>query len=110
MTEDTLRPLAAQLASCQAAKAELEAEERQLKQQIRELVEGPDAYKAGDLTVTVSLNRRFDPQLAERNVPTELLDLCKISKVDPAAAKEVLPPALYQACMAEIGDYRVAVK
>lgn len=104
---DQLAPLASELATILADKADLEQRERDIKASIRALVPGPDTYQAGDVALTVSANRRFDAGLAERILPTELLDLCRVSKVDAAAAREVLPPAVYAQCMAEIGDYRV---
>lgn len=107
---DRLAPLAAELARLAADKADIEAREKEIKAQIRDLVDGPDTYAAGDLSVVVSPNRRFDPKLAERTLPPELLDLCRISKVDSAAAREVLPPALYAQCMVDVGDYRVSLK
>lgn len=103
----TLAPLAAELARVLADKAELETRERDIKARIRAIVPGPDTYAAGDATLVVSPNRRFDPKLAERVLPAELLDLCRTSKVDAAAAREVLPPALYDQCMAQVGDYRI---
>jgi hypothetical protein len=104
---EQLTPLAARLAAILAEKAELENAEKAIKTQIRSLVPGPDTYQAGDVALTVSANRRFDPATAERVLPAELLDLCRIAKVDAAAAREVLPPALYAQCMTEVGDYRV---
>lgn len=105
--EDTLTPLATQLADILAAKAALEEDERAIKATIRSLVPGPDSYTAGNLTLTVTINRRFDPKMAERVLPIELLNLCRISKIDASAAKAVLPPGVYLQCMAEIGEYRV---
>ncbi len=109
MTEltDTLAPLASRLATILETKAALEVEERDVKAQIRALVPGPDTYAAGGYTLSVSPNRRFDPALAARIVPDTLLELCKVAKVDSAAAREVLPPALYQQCMKAVGDDRV---
>lgn len=107
---DRLAPLAAELARLAADKAEIEARQEEIKAQIRELVPGPDKYAAGDLTITVSANHRFDPKAAERILPPELLDLCRIAKIDSAAAREVLPPALYAQCMADVGEYRVSLK
>ena len=104
---DRLAPLAARLADTLAHKAELEQTEKDIKAQIRALVPGPDTYDAGGVTLAISTNRRFDPTVAERVLPVELLDLCRVAKVDSAAAREVLPPALYEACMSEVGDYRV---
>jgi len=104
---DQLAPLATRLAQILDDKATLESEERDIKARIRGLVPGPDSYTAGSYTITVTPNRRFDPKTAERILPQELLDLCRVAKVDAAAAREVLPPALYQQCMTSVGDDRV---
>lgn len=101
---EQLAPIATRLAHILEAKTELDAEEKTLKAQIRDLVPGPDTYTAGNYTLTISHNRRFDPKKAEQILPTELLDLCRVSKIDPTAAKNVLPPALYSECMAQVGD------
>lgn len=105
--ENQLQPLASRLAAILEDKAALEAEEKDIKAQIRALVPGPDTYAAGGYVLSVSPNRRFDTATAERILPAELLDLCKVAKVDPAAARGVLPPALYQQCMKQVGDDRV---
>lgn len=107
---DRLAPIAAELAAIAADKADLEEREKHLKAQIRDIVPGPDKYAAGDLTITVSPNRRFDAKTAEKVLPPELLDLCRVAKVDSAAAREHLPPALYAQCMADLGDYRVGIR
>lgn len=105
---DQLAPLAAALADVLARKSDLEAVERDLKARIRTLVPGPDTYAAGEATLTISPNRRFDANTAMKVLPPNLLDLCLVSKVDSTAAKKVLPPALYDQCMTEVGELRVA--
>ena len=105
--QDQLAPLAAKLADILTAKSAIEEEERTIKATIRALVPGPDTYAAGNINITVTTNRRFDPKTAERVLPIELLNLCRVSKVDATAAKVVLPPAVYLQCMAEIGEYRI---
>ena len=105
--EEQLAPLATRLADILAAKSALEEDERDIKATIRELVPGPDTYAAGDVSITITTNRRFDPKTAERILPVDLLNLCRVSKIDATAAKAVLPPGVYLQCMAEIGEYRV---
>ena len=96
---DTLTPLASDLADLQDKIAALQLEEAALKNKIRETVPGPDAYAAGNLTVVVSSNRRFNPQLAATIIPSELLPLVSVtaSVVDKERVK-VLAPAQYDAC------------
>lgn len=104
---DTLAPLAKRLANVLAAKSDLEQEEKDIKAAIRAAVPGPDTYAAGDVTLSVSLNRRFSPARAEAVLPPQLLDLCRETVVTSAAAKAALPPVVYMSCMEEVGDYRV---
>lgn len=108
--EDQITPVATELATVQDRIKEMTERADTLKAQLRDLTQGtPDSYAAGALTVTISLNRRFNPQLAERILPDDVLALCRVSKVDSAAAREVLPPALYEQCMAPVGDVKVAL-
>lgn len=71
-----LEPLAAKLARVLDDKAQLEAEERALKAEIRALTNdtGPDHYAAGPLTVVVSSNSRFDEKKALALIPADRLD------------------------------------
>ena len=64
---DQLAPLAADLADVQDKIATLQLEEATLKRKIRESVPGPDTYTAGNLTVMVSTNRRFNPEQRNRS-------------------------------------------
>lgn len=107
---DTLAPLAAELASVLADKAELEARERDLKVRIRQAVPGPDTYAAGDATVVIQTNRRFDPKKALPLIPETLLSLVTYPEtvIDKERLKALLP-AVFDAAQTE-GDYRVVVK
>jgi len=57
----TTADLAARLVHINDAKAQLDAEAEQIKAQLRALGVGP--HQAGAWTVTVSVQRRFDPAL-----------------------------------------------
>lgn len=69
-------------------------------------------HELGTGVVTVSPNRRFDPTLA-REVLTRLnpalIDACSTTTLNAAAAKKVLPPAVYEQCMKESADPKVAI-
>ena len=69
MTRLTLAPIAAELATILADKAALEERERELKAQIRSMVPGPDTYAAGNVDLTITANRRFDPKRALPLIP-----------------------------------------
>ena len=107
---DQLTPLAAEYADLAERADAIKARQEEIKAAIRDLVPGPDSYDAGSLTVTVSTNRRFDPKVAERILPAELFDAIKIAKPDSAAAREVLPPRLYDQCMSAVGADRITIR
>lgn len=86
-------------------RAEIEAEEAHLKKTLRaHLTIGTPATVNGQPVVTLTPNRRFNADLAKQTLPESLLALCTVTKVDSAAAKKTLPPALYEQCMAEVGE------
>jgi len=107
---DQLEPLAADLADIQDNIATLQLEEATLKRKIRESVPGPDSYAAGNLTVVVSSNRRFNPQLAATIIASDLLPLVSVttSVVDKERVK-VLCPGAYESCFTEY-DLKVSLK
>ena len=108
--EQQLTPLAADLADIQERIAGLQQHEAELKTRIRELVPGSDSYAAGNLTIIISTNRRFDPKKAALVIPAELLPLVSVttSVVDKERVK-VLAPTSYEACFTEY-DNKVALK
>lgn len=107
--EDTLAPLAARLTHIAEQRRPLDDEEAAIKERIKTIVPGPDRYAAGTLTITVSPNRRFDPVLAETTLPVDVLAACQVTRIDPAKAKQILPPALYDQCLVDTG-YRITVR
>lgn len=68
---------------------------------------------ASGVKVAIVPQRRFNEEQA-RTVLTdhglgELLPLCMKEVVDSAKAKQVLPGAVYDLCMREVGDPRVSI-
>ncbi len=116
MTDDNLRtvlePLAAKLARILDDKAAIEAEERDIKAQIREVTAelGPDVYDAGPLSIVVSTNSRFDEAKALGLIPADLTDAVTYPKtcVDRDRLR-VLAPEIYAAAT-RVFDNRIAVK
>lgn len=99
--------LAARLVAIADAKAELDAEADEIKAQLRDL--GPGSHAAGDYKVSITVQRRFDPALAKQVLSDETFEsLC--TAFDTKRAKQILAPAIYDACMSESGDPRVVVK
>lgn len=84
-------------------KVMIEEQQAGIRTRIRDLLDVGDRVDVDGRTVSVTANRRFDPKLAEKELPTELLAMCKVEKVDAALAKRVLPPALFETFMAEVG-------
>lgn len=107
MTEldDTLEQTVTRLIEIQQTRAELEAEEKHLKNTIRtRLNVGDKGTVNGQPVITVTPNRRFNADLAADTLPGPLLSLCTVTKIDSTLAKKNLPPVLYESCMAEVGD------
>jgi hypothetical protein len=107
---DQLEPLAGELANIQDNIAGLQLSEAALKSKIRELVPGPDAYAAGNLTVVVSSNRRFDQKKALAAIPADLIPLVSEQTwVVDRKRVEVLVPDKLADCFTDF-DYRIALK
>lgn len=104
-----LTQLAAQLAE-EEERAEQAAQRiAAIKTAIRQHpdVHGPDRYAAGNLTIEVQVNHRFDQKLAEKALPPELFALCSVEKVVRTIDRkrvEVLAPDHLEACLAQYDD------
>ena len=84
-----------------------------IKQIVAELRDnlGAGRHTAGDHTVTVTPQRRFNPdRAAEVLAGSPLLEACQETVVTSARAKQVLPPAVYETCMVEAGEARVSIR
>lgn len=108
---DTLAPLVAELASVAEARGALEARERQIKAAIRALVPGPDRYGAGDRTVEVTPNRRFDAAgAAERWLSLEQRAAAFVGTYDGKAVRQYLTPEQVELHMVDVGEPRVVLR
>jgi hypothetical protein len=94
----TYHDLVTRLAHIQARKADLDAEEAQIKAKLGENLTHGTYSVNGTPALTVSLGRRFDPVLAAEVLHPELAALCKVEVIDSTRAKAVLPPAVYRQC------------
>lgn len=100
-----LTDLISRLRDINSKLADLTAAADDIKSQIRQAVPaGARALIDGQPAVTVSANRRFDPDLAKTVLPPELVQLCLVEKVDGAQAKRNLPPAVYEQLMTDVGQ------
>jgi hypothetical protein len=99
------------------AQKELEEAQRavdEIKEMIRTHpdIHGPDTYAAGNLTIQVQPNTRFDQALAEKAIPADLLPLVTVEKTTRTIDRkkvEVLAPDFVEACIAHYPD-KVVVK
>lgn len=97
----TFHELVQRLAHIQARKAELEAEEAEIKAKLTGNLTVGSYSINGKPALSVTPGRRFDPLLAATVLPAELAALCQATVIDSKRAKLVLPPALYQQCQRE---------
>ncbi len=87
--------------------ATLNAELDAIKDELRAV--GTTTAPCG-MSVSVSVNRRFNADRAAEVLPASLLAAVTRPQIDTTLAKAQLPPALYEQCMVEVGQPRVAVK
>lgn len=107
---DQITPLVRQLADILDRKRALEDQERDLKARLREMVPGPDTYAAGESSLVVTANTRFDPSKALPLIPEEVKSLVTYPEtvVDKDKLRMLLPD-VYAAAQTT-GDYRLSVK
>jgi hypothetical protein len=87
----------------------IEEQQDDIKERVRKILDIGDAVDVDGRAVRVEPNRRFDPARAATELPPNLLTMCTVTKVDPAAARRVLPPALYASLMSDAGKPRVVL-
>lgn len=100
--------IATRLQSVVAERKQLEEEEKFLRQRLATLLP-TGTTKAGDHTVQIRPNRRFDHETALSVLTFEEVQMCSVVTVSAARAREVLAPQRYAACQAETGDPVVRV-
>jgi len=72
---------------------------------------GPDTYQAGPHVVTLTPNRRFSLDLATALVPTTVEKAIRLTPVfDRKKFDSMCAPATVEACMSDVGEWRVSVK
>lgn len=91
--------------------AALDDRMKQIVAQLRDDL-GTGRHTAGEHTVTVTPQRRFNPDHARQILASnpELLTACQETVVSSSKAKQVLAPAMYELCMLESGDPRVSIR
>lgn len=71
---------------------------------------GAGKHTADDgTTITVTANRRFDPELVwDVLSPQQVAEIQELT-VSATLAKKLLPPAVYQQCTKEVGQPRLTI-
>jgi len=108
--EDKLTGLAARYTDLTAQRAVIDEELEEIKAAIRDLTPGPDLYAAGDHTVVVAANRRFDEKRALALLPDAVAPLVTYpeTRVDKDKLKALAPEVFEQAQV--VFAERVSVK
>lgn len=91
--------------------AALDDRMKQIVAQLRDDL-GTGRHTAGEHTVTVTPQRRFNPDHAKEVLASnpDLLAACTEQVVTSSKAKQILAPAMYELCMVEAGDPRVSIR
>lgn len=107
--EQLARELATALANLDDAKRYADSLKEQIRQHPTILASGPDKYAAGDATLVVSTNRRFDPKKALPLIPEDILPLVSYPEtvLDREKLKALLPD-VYESAQTE-SSYRVGL-
>lgn len=88
---------------------DLMGEQSAIKARIRGLGTGVHHAPCG-VDVSVTPQRRFNPDHAREVIPAAFLPLVEVTVVDGKKAKAALPPAIYEQCQVETGDPRVTFR
>lgn len=81
-----------------------------IKMRMRDLGEGQHEYATGKITITPQ--RRFDPELAAtvlRSINPDLVATCSVSKVDAGLVKKVVGSDVYERCQKPSGEHKVSI-
>lgn len=87
-----------------------ENERDNIKARVRRL--GAGTHPIGEGRASVSPQRKFDPELAEKvltEINPDLVRACSSLKIDSAKAKSVLSPSLYDQCKKSYDEDRVVI-
>lgn len=90
--------------------AQYEEERENIKVNFRRL--GAGAHPIGDGKATVSPQRRFDPDIAEKvltEINPDLLIACSKSVVDSGLVKLMLGDLVYDRCKKNVGEDKVQI-
>lgn len=103
-----IEALAGRLDQVVGQRKQLEDEEKFLRQRLATLCP-IGTTKAGEFSVSVRENHRWDQARALSVLTDEELGSCSIVTLSASKARDVLPPARYAECQAPAGDPVVRV-
>ena len=108
--EELTQQLASALADLDAVKQRAEGLKEAIRQHPDVLRGGPDRYQAGDATLTVSTNRRFNEDKALPMIPEEVLPIVTYpqTRVDRDKLAALLPD-VFEAAQVE-SPFRVSIR
>lgn len=86
----------------------LEEEEKFLRKRLGAIL-APGSHRAGDFSISVRRNLRFDESTALEVLTPEEIALCTVQTLSASRAREVLPEERYVLCRATSGDPIVRV-
>lgn len=107
-TLSKVEAIALRLSQVTAERKNLEDEEKFLRQRLVTLLP-MGTTRAGGKSIQVRPNRRFDHETATRVLTPIEFQMCSVTALSAARAREVLPPERYAECQAEVGDPVVRV-
>ena len=110
-TPSTPEALATEYLDLKDRAAALDDRIKQIVTELRDTL-GAGKHPAGEHSITVTPQRRFNPDHAKHVLASnpDLLAACTEMVVTSSKAKQILAPALYEACMVEAGDPRVSIR
>jgi len=101
---------ARRLAALEAEAATIAEEVERLRGLLLDAVEtGGTIEVDGQPRWRVTVRKTFDPALALGLLTAEQQQLCTVPRLDPAAVKRILPPAVYELCCKESAPHMAKV-
>lgn len=107
-TTTDLAKLRAEYLELEARRTDIVDRQEAIKALVAEL--GAGRHQAGDGLISVTQQHRFDKARAEQVLPADMLALITVSTIDPAQARKVLPPAVYEACSVTLDKPRISFR
>lgn len=89
---------------------EMREQQESIKRSFRDdLGTGGEFKSKSGVKVSVSPTRRFNEKKAREILTPEQVEACTAPAFQSSLAREQLPPAVYKACMVEVGDPTVRI-